>query len=93
MNWHDRIPVARKRGGFTEKDRNDARRWPTCACGKSDPRIERKPDGMPVDAELSSLGLEFDEQIDGDDYDFAQIILDAIERREQEILRTMEGKV
>jgi hypothetical protein len=48
---------------------------------------------MPVDAELSSLGLEFDEQIDGDDYDFAQIILDAIERREQEILRTMEGKV
>lgn len=54
--------------GFTLKNMNDAADWVTCACGKLvEEGIEKDSDGTPMDAELTFLGYEFNENVCNND--------------------------
>lgn len=86
MNWHKRIAAARKRGRFTGDDEQLAGDWVTCACGEQDQRIPRHQVSCPKDAYLGRLGCSFSDAVKMNDYDGADRLLAAIERRAAEVL-------
>jgi hypothetical protein len=91
-SWHQRIDDAEKRGGFTEADKQMAKSWQTCACGRQDKRIPRCYGGDPADGELDRLGNTFNSSVRNDHFRKARKALYAIEKRAAEILVGMGVK-
>ncbi len=100
MNWWDRIERAKKRGWFTDSDKERSMSWISCACGSVDRRIHRFPvdycgfygedrAGAPTDHLLWNFGLEFMDAVEADKPDAARIFLIWIEKREQELLSVL----
>lgn len=61
-HWGVRLRKASECRRFTDKDKNDAACWPTCACGKMHarkPYHEGDNPQEPVDRELQRLGTIF----------------------------------
>ena len=71
---------------FSKKHRKLAYEWPTCACGKQDPRIKRCTNGMPKDYWLGRLGSRFGRDIHFQDPAGAAIILTEIEEHVELII-------
>lgn len=90
--WGKRILAAKKRGEFTSKDIEDAADWPTCACGKLDKDIPRAEWGAPIDQELESLGCDFADAVDSDNFKNAMDVLENIQRRAGEVLYAAKQK-
>ena len=90
-HWGQRIIAAERRGNFTEKDKRAAGTWVTCACGKQDKRIPRRPGGRgrPADEVLSALGDGFYLLVCADRHLGAAETLLKIEARADEILDEM----
>ena len=88
-HWGLRIQLAEERGYFTQQDRRDAGEWPTCACGKQDPRIPRFSNQRPRDYGLESLGLSFYNRVRDHDAVGAADVLVEIEERSREILHNV----
>ena len=78
---------------FTEGHIQKARDWPTCACGKQDPRIPRYAfkfrHGLsgPEDVDLTAYGFEFSNHVGNQRPAEALTSLLAIEKRSAEILK------
>lgn len=90
MNWEERIKIAEACGAFTKEDRSAADNWVTCACGEQDPRIERDWVDAPLDPALFTLGEDFMEAVDRDDFDGARQTLRLIEARAAELIAEHE---
>lgn len=100
-HWGRRILAAEKRGRFTEDDERKANMWPSCACGKQDPRIPRyigefghdegiyQPD-EPRDRELRLAGVKFGIAVSRNNFPAAWAALAAIEKRAGEILAQID---
>jgi hypothetical protein len=71
-HWGLRIINAEDIGKFTWMDTRDASKWVTCACGKIDVHIERRPygnyamGGSPKDSLLLDWGNDFSDYVDED---------------------------
>ena len=78
--WGKAIIKAEIKGEFSKHHNLMANDWPTCACGKNDPRLMDGDDG-PYDSELRELGLDFGLYIDDDDFFAAASCLLSIEKR------------
>lgn len=87
--WRKRIAEARKRGGFTRRDKQAAHNWPTCACGQLDVAIPRyrDGDGEPSDYVLSSLGCDFASAVEDNRFRDAELIIGRITKRAAQVLR------
>ncbi len=96
-HWGNRIVRAELRGKFTDKDREDARNWQTCACGKQDPRIPRTESaygdsGRPEDYDLFKYGARFhDDGVARQDFLAAAENLIAIEGRACALIAEIEA--
>lgn len=88
--WTEAIDAAEKRGGFTEEDKDNAREWPTCACGQQDERIPREEYGSPKDQQLAGDGVSFDQAVWFDDLDLAREVMGRIEARAAVVLAKQE---
>lgn len=68
-----------------------ASRWVTCACGNLCYSIPRRTQlfGEPEDRELSRLGVDFSNSIDDGCWEAAKVILERIEQRSSEILKSL----
>lgn len=82
--------------GFTLKHIRLAGKWPSCACGKQDPRIPRttlgshSTIGQPIDTLMQDYGMEFLGAVGEDDPWNARFWLHEIEIREGEILEGLK---
>lgn len=85
-HWGKRIITAEELHSTTRADINDSGAWPTCACGKQDPRIPRGLGGAPLDENLEELGVAFYQHVCAHRFFEAAETLIAIERRAAEIL-------
>ena len=89
FNWYDALDKAEKTQLTLREELillDKASRWPNCACGQLDIRIERDEDGRPMDFILRELGLDFAQHVEDSEYAKAKSILKQIEKREQELL-------
>jgi hypothetical protein len=91
VGWEKRIDAAEKRGYFSERDRDLAASWVTCACGQQDPRLHVRPGGEPRDDRLWYLGLAFSQTVrnGGKQFENARGILAEIEERAAIVLRDL----
>lgn len=96
-NWRDVIEEARKRGGFTDAEKDRAADWLSCACGRLDPRIPKwKTDGKvalagaPKDPSLRALGVDFSVNVYYSYFGEASSTLDLIEKRERVLLAELD---
>ena len=60
---------------------NEANRWTTCACGQVCNVLPKSLYGAPKDREARYLGLDFNAQIQDENWDEAKETLDEIEAR------------
>ena len=82
--------AAEKRGEFTREDILAAGCWFTCACGRQDAEIPRRPGGMPEDIQLIKNGARFSDAVYLRRFQEAAHCLIAIETRAAEILAGMK---
>jgi len=89
--WGKKIIAAEQRGYFTESNKDQSGNWVTCACGKSCGSIEFEyKDGYPVrpvDPNLYSLGIDFNNAVEMNCFVKAAEVLLDIERRVIELSR------
>lgn len=96
--WHQVIAEARereKRGlkPFFKRNIYEASQWPTCACGKIDPRIPRLViSAAPKDQRLRELGNDFSGCVRYGFVNEAERALAAIDARERELIAEIEGR-
>lgn len=63
--------------------------WTTCAVGGQCKAIPRTQNGCPEDLKLALLGLQFCDDIDGQNYPAAKHTLSLIEARSAELLKSL----
>ena len=97
MTWRERIVAARS-GGFTERDREDARTWATCAVGEQHAKMPETVIYVtipgcsePADYYLEGFGLDFMDAVRENDPASAESLLDAIEDRVLTLKREAHG--
>lgn len=89
--WGTRIiRVEREGGGFRMSEVREAGDWPTCACGRVDPRIPRYANCVPMDLQLEMLGIDFYDAISDEQVVRAAELLVEIEQRAQEVLQELK---
>jgi hypothetical protein len=87
FDWNKFLENPPEKGSEEHLDACDlAESWVTCACGNLCDIIPRYPIGSPVDEELQSLGIAFNNSIQDTRYDDAKEILDKIEKRSAELI-------
>lgn len=92
--WRQIIATARRRkGGFTGLECEKAADWVTCACGRQDPRIPRGGMGVPMDDELTRLGIVFSRAVAVQNFDLAEETLRRIDDRAAIVLRQEATKL
>lgn len=82
--------------GVTASEQSKAEKlagdWVTCACGNQCSILEREGDGEPVDSELNTLGLDFNDEIHAENYRGAKKTLQAIEKRSAKLIAEKENE-
>lgn len=80
FSWLKRIELARERRRFTASDVAEAHMWNTSPCGLLGNKI-RKAAGVPEDEILFVLEHEFTKAVNSNDFDRAEELVYAIDRR------------
>lgn len=90
FDWNAFLDKAIKEG-LTDKEHDKACKlsasWVTCACGNQCEIIPRERNGEPLDGELYSFGLTFNEEIEDYRYRDAKKTLSMIEKRSAKLIK------
>jgi len=96
--WGKIIIKAEKEGSFDNKGLAEASKWATCACGRQDKRIPRRPDYLfvepraPKDKQLFNLGASFMYAVNNNKFTLAAKRLIRIENRAAKILAKLNNQ-